>query len=156
MPTYTHHLHASCTYYGDLTANERQLRRNLHPPVTGGKNATSSPAWSGASPLHMAWLSAMRTALPWASACAAAALRAISSVRRAPTVAAVVASSSLPVPIASRIEAKYRTVICIDMLPNRSHQRGKRNKAHAVAGLDVRQRRVVDQAIAPDGGGQHR
>src|SRR5262245_15655101 len=37
------------------------LHGDLHPPVTGGKNATSSPAWIGAEGCTMSWFTAART-----------------------------------------------------------------------------------------------
>src|SRR3954447_15464085 len=41
------------------------LDRDPHPPVTGGKNATSSPAWMLAEGCTMSWFTAARTsALP--------------------------------------------------------------------------------------------
>ena len=54
----------------------------------------------------MSWFKAMRTALPSARAWAAASLRAISAWRSAPTVVAAVSRASLPVPMASRMDAK--------------------------------------------------
>src|SRR5688572_27180724 len=37
------------------------LNRDLHPPVTGGKNATSSPALIAATGCAMSWFTATRT-----------------------------------------------------------------------------------------------
>jgi hypothetical protein len=44
--------------------------KRVQPPVTGGKKATSAPSRKGADSSRITWSSAMRTALPQASASA--------------------------------------------------------------------------------------
>src|SRR6185295_6914708 len=44
------------------------LDRDLHPPVTGGKNATSSPALMRAPACTMSWFTAVRTRVFWPKA----------------------------------------------------------------------------------------
>src|SRR5882762_5789026 len=92
----------------DLGARVEVLRLDTHPqgqpPVTGGKNAISSPGFTGVAGCAISWLTATRSALPWANAACQAPPRAISTVRKAATVdvAGEISRSSPDLPSCSR------------------------------------------------------
>src|SRR5260221_1894270 len=104
----------------DLGARVEVLRLDTHrhrqPPVTGGKNAISSPGFTGVVGCAISWLTATRSARPCASAACQARPRAIRSARKPATldVAGAISRSSPALPNCSRRLARSTTLIFID------------------------------------------
>src|SRR5688572_16512252 len=97
------------------------LDRDLHPPVTGGKKAISSPGLSGAFAAAMSWLTATRTTFMSASTCCQAPPRCIRWSRRPATVLADMGMSttSASMPRRSRRLAKNKTFTFTGKAPSK-------------------------------------
>src|SRR5688572_7363145 len=98
------------------------LDRDFHPPVTGGKNAISSPGLSGALAAAMSWLTATRTTFMSASTSCQAPPRFMRCRRRPATVLAESGRSttSTLVPTFSRRFAKNRIFTFTSTTPNKA------------------------------------
>src|SRR5665811_870885 len=99
----------------------------------------------------------MRTDLPRARLTAWAGLAASSSSRSSDRVATSVSRTSLPCPMASRMEAKYLMLTFMGDFQRRSsrQKRGKRDEPHPIAVRNALARRVINQAVAPNRGSEN-
>src|SRR5262245_3935229 len=132
-----------------------RLDGDLHPPVTGGKKATSSPGFSGALAAAMSWLTATRTTFMSASASCQAPPRRIRCRRRPATVLAEsgISTSSSGVPSRSRRLAKNSTLTFTRISPVELRIS---EEAHRFALANRLAGGIVHQPVGPGSRRQHR